>query len=479
MINRVDRAGHRVTPASPRRHLLVFAAFVVGYFLLGMAGLQLQSAQAGVTPVWPASGLALAMVYWFGLGHVIAILPAMLALAWTLGLPLEVAVPSAAGSMLEAALPAYLLRRLGVDPGLRHLRDAMLFVALGPVLGPVFSATAGSFAFHLLGDSSFDPLRLWLLWWLGNSIGLLLFGGLGLVAVARRSLRLQGGELVALLFAAVVAIVITALGLLQVMNVSSTLVLYLLIPVFVLIALRGDQLPVLLLGTLVMGVVVLSAAWLPPEILAQDHLGILYLDVSLLWVVTFTGMIVSSARQEMQAREQVAWLAEHDPLTRLFNRHAFMKQLEQVMAQPVEAGPGNVLLFLDLDRFKALNDAEGHRAGDQVLRDVGALLVEQVRSADTVARLGGDEFAMILRDCRPADACVIAENIRRVIEDYVYRGREGTHQVEGSIGVLVLGEEQSSPEGALHAVDSACYQAKRAGRNRVEVYKAEMAGALA
>ncbi len=447
----------------------LFLVFIGGYYLLGMAGLQLQSAQTGISPVWPASGFAFAMVYWFGWSLLAAILPAMLLLGWQLGVPLEIAAISAVASMLEAGVPNYLMRRMNVDPGLRHLRDALMFVAVGPVLGPVFSATAGSIAFVLLGGSDLDLVRLWLLWWLGNSVGILLVGGFGLVAVARRSLRVTGRRLIELLAGLSLVVIVSTLGLLQVVDITSPLVLFLLIPVFVLIAQRGDQLPVLTLGMAALVVILLSSLWLPRESLAQTKLGIIYLDISLLWVVTFTGMIVSSARQEMNAREHVTWLARHDPLTRLVNRHAFMERLEKILPRVKQKRASCILLFLDLDRFKDLNDAEGHRAGDRVLRDVGVLLSEEVRAVDTVARIGGDEFAVILEDCQLLDACAIAENIRTVVERYEYTGSRGLHRIEVSVGLVAISPEHGSPEDVLHAADSACYEAKRGGRNRVWV----------
>ncbi len=456
-------------PTGVVRPAVIFLFFIAGYFVLGMAGLQLQSAQTGVTPAWPASGFAFAMVYWFGLGQIIALLPAMLALGWVVGLPVEVAVVSAVGSMLEAGVPAYILRRAGVDPGLRHLRDALLFVAVGPVLGPVFSATAGSIAFQILGGSEFDLLRLWLLWWLGNSVGFLIVGGFGLVVAARRSIHLGGKQLIQLLVACAVTMLVTAVGMLQVVDISSPLVLYLLIPVFILVAQRGDQILVLVLGVMAVVVMLLSAAWLPAESLAQTDLGILYLDVSLIWVVVFTGMMTSSARHEMNMREEASWLASHDPLTGLGNRHVFMERLETTL-QRVGEEANHVLVFMDLDRFKDLNDAEGHRAGDQVLRDIGSFLCKEVRTADAVARLGGDEFAVILEDCRLLNACAIAENIREAVQRYEYTGKHGTHRLEVSIGLVELRRRHSSPEDALHDADSACYEAKRLGRNRVCIY---------
>jgi diguanylate cyclase (GGDEF)-like protein len=259
---------------------------------------------------------------------------------------------------------------------------------------------------------------------------------------------------------------ITAVGLLRVVDISSPLVLYLLIPVFILAAQRGDQTLVLLLGVMAVVVMLLSAAWLPAGSLVQTNLGILYLDVSLIWVVVFTGMMISSARHEMNMREEASGLASHDPLTGLGNRNVFMDRLETTL-QRVSEEANHVLVFLDLDRFKRLNDAEGHRAGDQVLRDIGSLLRQEVREADTVARLGGDEFAVILEDCRLLDACAIAENIRERVHRYEYTGKHGTHRVEASIGLVELRRRHSSPEDALQDAESACYEAKRVGRNRV------------
>jgi diguanylate cyclase (GGDEF)-like protein len=159
----------------------------------------------------------------------------------------------------------------------------------------------------------------------------------------------------------------------------------------------------------------------------------------------------------------------HDPLTRLINRYAFMERLEALLSGPPDE-VSRVLLLLDLDRFKDLNDAEGHRAGDQVLREVGMLLNREVRPQDSVARLGGDEFAVILEDCELLDACAIAENIRGAIERFEYRGAHGIRRVEASIGLVKLHRRHTTPEDAVHDVETACYAAKRAGRNRMWVH---------
>lgn len=451
-------------------HVVAFALLIAGYVGLGLLGLQLQSSHVGVTLVWPAAGLAFAAVYWLGYVHLLALAPAMLVLAALVGVPVEVAGLSAVGSMLEAGIPVLLMRRFDVDPRLAHLRDALLFVGFVALLGPVFSATTGGLAFYLLGADPVEFAKVWLLWWLGNSIGLLIVGGFGLVVVARRSWRVRGRVWMEVAVAGWVVAVITIVGMYQVAESAPPLVNYLLIPVFVLIAQRGDQYPVSVLAMTALSALLVAGSWLPHASLAPEEFGGLYLDVSLLWVVTFTGMLTSSARREMRAREEVSWLATHDPLTRLLNRHALMERLEEVLDRRKSQSDAAVLLVLDLDRFKELNDIEGHRVGDRVLRDISVILIEEIRSADTVARLGSDEFAVLLADCRLLDACSVAENIRSVIEGYEYHGDHGRHRVEASIGMVELATRHASPEDVLHDADHGCYEAKRAGRNRVWVF---------
>jgi diguanylate cyclase (GGDEF)-like protein len=185
-------------------------------------------------------------------------------------------------------------------------------------------------------------------------------------------------------------------------------------------------------------------------------------------MASFTGLIVASAHHERRNRERLTWLASHDPLTDLINRHAFSQRLQDALGSIDKHDRNHAVLCIDLDRFKRINDAEGHAAGDRVLREVAALLMDEVRRRDTVARLGGDEFALLLESCPLVEACGIAENIRRAVESYVYRGEMGDYDVEASIGVVEVDGRHDSGE-VLHAADLACFEAKRAGRNRVWV----------
>ena len=169
-----------------------------------------------------------------------------------------------------------------------------------------------------------------------------------------------------------------------------------------------------------------------------------------------------------EQRERLTWASSHDSLTGLANRAAFEVLLEQASA--LAASEPFCALFIDLDRFKLVNDSSGHAAGDALLRDVADVLAAQVRKSDTVARLGGDEFAVLLDHCPVAQAQVIAEKIRSAVIAYelVWEGR--THNVGASIGLVPVDALLTTAAEVLRAADAACYDAKRQGRNRVAMH---------
>jgi diguanylate cyclase (GGDEF)-like protein len=132
-------------------------------------------------------------------------------------------------------------------------------------------------------------------------------------------------------------------------------------------------------------------------------------------------------------------------------------------------------MFIDLDRFKAINDSAGHAAGDEVLRQIARLLQAQVRESDSVCRLGGDEFAVLLPGCSLERAQQLAEQIRAAVDNWrlLHEGQE--HSVGTSIGVAAVSAEMADMAAVLRAADSACYDAKHGGRNRVATYSARQA----
>lgn len=165
-------------------------------------------------------------------------------------------------------------------------------------------------------------------------------------------------------------------------------------------------------------------------------------------------------------RERLSWTASHDALTDLVNRREFEHRLEEQLRERRSTEVACVL-FIDLDRFKAVNDRAGHAAGDELLRRMATLMSEGMRSQDTVARLGGDEFAILLRGCSKEAGLVIAERVRARIAAFRLEWSGESFQVGASIGLVEIDPSLSDSAAVMAHADAACYEAKRSGRNAV------------
>jgi diguanylate cyclase (GGDEF)-like protein/PAS domain S-box-containing protein len=175
---------------------------------------------------------------------------------------------------------------------------------------------------------------------------------------------------------------------------------------------------------------------------------------------------------EAQAlRHQLSYQATHDALTGLINRQEFERRLERMLVETRGDGEAYALLYLDLDRFKVVNDTCGHTAGDQLLRQITARLHERLRGRDTLARLGGDEFGVLLEHCPLDQALRIATELRDAAQDYRFVWEGKPFSVSASIGLVPLSAAIGSVSAALAAADAACYAAKEQGRNRVHLYQ--------
>jgi diguanylate cyclase (GGDEF)-like protein/PAS domain S-box-containing protein len=168
----------------------------------------------------------------------------------------------------------------------------------------------------------------------------------------------------------------------------------------------------------------------------------------------------------------MSYQASYDALTGLVNRREFERRLEEALVS-TSAGARHALCYLDLDRFKAVNDESGtHVAGDALLREIAALIKEAVRDSDTVGRLGGDEFGILLAGCPLEKARQIADDVVRAVNDHRFVWKDKIFSVGVSVGLVeVTGESSTSMEDLLHAADSACYVAKNQG-GHVHVYSA-------
>ncbi len=165
--------------------------------------------------------------------------------------------------------------------------------------------------------------------------------------------------------------------------------------------------------------------------------------------------------------QQLSYLARHDTLTNLINRHEFEIRLKRAINQAYNHHCQHALLYMDLDQFKVINDTCGHSAGDELLRQVTALLQSMMRQRDTLARLGGDEFGVLLEHCDTSEAKLIAEKLCQAVSDYHFIWNESRFTVGVSIGLISINQTSGSLENVLSLADNACYAAKDSGRNRV------------
>ncbi|MGE5657735.1 MAG: EAL domain-containing protein [Actinomycetota bacterium] len=171
-----------------------------------------------------------------------------------------------------------------------------------------------------------------------------------------------------------------------------------------------------------------------------------------------------------QAR-QLSWQATHDALTGLINRREFEYQLEQAINSAQNHHQHHALLYLDLDRFKIVNDTCGHVAGDELLRQISELFKNRIRKTDTIARLGGDEFAVLLYQCPVEQGIHVAESLLQSIQAFRFAWQDKTFSIGVSIGLVAINADTLSLSNVLIAADAACYAAKDKGRCRVQVYQ--------
>jgi diguanylate cyclase (GGDEF)-like protein/PAS domain S-box-containing protein len=190
----------------------------------------------------------------------------------------------------------------------------------------------------------------------------------------------------------------------------------------------------------------------------------------LLWSGRYEDGIWYATARDVTDREQLERGALHDPLTRLPNRVLLMDRARQALARLHRGRNPVALLFIDLDRFKAVNDTLGHAAGDELLVLVARRLVEVLRDSDTVARLGGDEFVILAEDLDgDAEAVAVAERVLHVLEESFEVGAAEI-SMRASVGVAVAHDPSANADELLREADMAMYRAKDAGGHDLELF---------
>jgi diguanylate cyclase (GGDEF)-like protein len=190
-------------------------------------------------------------------------------------------------------------------------------------------------------------------------------------------------------------------------------------------------------------------------------------------VVVGAVMVIRDVTESYRLARELSWQASHDSLTGLVNRSEFERILERALRTASSHGEHTVLLYMDLDQFKVVNDTCGHLAGDHLLKQLSAILQERLRAGDVLARLGGDEFGVLLTGCDIDQAHTIAEDLLKTVAEFRFVWNHHTFHVGLSIGMVAGGKNGESVADLLTAADVACYAAKDAGRNRVHLFRSD------
>jgi len=192
-------------------------------------------------------------------------------------------------------------------------------------------------------------------------------------------------------------------------------------------------------------------------------------DAQLLWILA---LVAENQLTREHGNETLIRFAFTDFLTGLKTRGYFEQQLELEIKRSERKKQQFALLMIDIDFFKQLNDRYGHHAGDQVLRDVAAILVKDMREVDTVARYGGEEFVIVLPETSQPGALFVAQRLRKAVEQsrFFAGSPQAVESLTISIGIAIFDQDASFKRDLIENADAALYAAKNQGRNQVVLY---------
>ena len=443
------------------RRLVLLAILAAVYFVAGKLGLQLAFLHASASPVWPATGIALAAVLLLGQTVWPAIFAGAFLVSVTTTGTLATALGIAVGNTTEALLGALLIQRwVGGREVFGRARRVMRYTVVAAAVSTV-GATVGLSCLELAKQAPWPDFgSIWLTWWLGSTTGLLIVAPTVLLWISNPRVAWRApqlGEAVA---------VLASLGLVgQVVfgewspAAAQRLPLeFLCIPPILWAAFRFGP------RETAMGVLLLSAmairgtlSGLGPFVRGTPNESLVLLQ-AFLGALAVIGLTVAAAISDHRHTEQqLRSLSVSDPLTGLANHRRLVAVLEEEIERSGRTERPFALLFLDLDDLKIINDRHGHLVGSRALCRLADALNATCRGVDTVARYGGDEFAVVLPE---SDEAAAWEVVRRVGERL--EGDMERPSIRASMGVAVYPRDGHSAEALLGTADRALYDMKRA-----------------
>ena len=450
----------------------------LAYLISAKLGLSLATVANNVTLVWPPTGLALFALLVFGVRLWPWVFVGAFITNYTTGLSVAPAAAIAAGNALEALAGFYLLRAVHFDIALNRVRDVVYLVTLAAGLSTMVSASVGATALALSGTIPWTSFSLvWLNWWMGDAMGNLVFASFLLAWSQKTCFTLRPAK--------IVEVMLLILGLISVAHLALSGHLahsgkplplaFVTFPLLIWAALRFEMRGATG-ATLIVGAVSLF------NIIQGDSLfgsaGV-FESMLLLWlyinVCAITGMaLAASVSERRHAENRLRHLAQHDALTGLPSRAVLGDRIEQAILSADRHHHQVAVLFVDVDRFKVINDTLGHSAGDDFVIQVAERLRKSVRAKDTVTRQGGDEFVIVLDDVNQIEAATKVANTVLEAMRNCFIVRDTPLHMSASIGISLYPADGGNAETLLKHADVAMYRAKDMGRNNYIFYSADM-----
>ena len=442
------------------RYVAMVVLLAVALTVLSLAAILLQPSE-NVSLVYPATGLAVALLWGFGLRWWPAVVLAQYALSYRASHSFWVAFLVAATELLVIITFCAVARNFRLSRELARVRDVTIFV-----VAAFFTTSLGGIV-TLIGETffnlhytaqriAFDALSFWL----SDFVSLLIF--VPLVLGWRRwpfATRIAFQRWLALS-----ALLVTIGAAIAATGDPASSTLFVLLPIVVFTAIVAGAPGTAAAGTILL-FILLGIRDPRHESLVDGIIPVVFIGTA-----TATGYFLAAVWGEReQGAKRLFHLAHHDPLTGMYNRH----ELESRLRKAVNAGPpsAHALLYLDLDQFKLVNDTCGHMAGDRMLQELSAELQRSAPQDASFARLGGDEFACILIGATTDSALAVANALHDATARYRFRFGSMSFGVGVSIGITFFPDEEGdTADAVLGRADVACYVAKEDGRHRSHVY---------
>lgn len=469
--------------AGSLRRLPYFAqvtALAVIYFAVAKLALTFAISPGYATAVWPPSGIALAALLLLGNRLWPGVWLGAALVNFTVNFSPVVPLVIATGNTLEALAGAVLIRHfiVGLSCRFEHAPDVFKFVAVAAV-SCIVAATVAVVSLTLAGFVSWPQfLANWVTWWQGDVAGIIIVTPLILSWSVPHPVAWSQWRLVELACFVALLLGVTHLAFgpgPQFLPVSWA---FLILPLIIWAAYRFSQREITTAIAAVSGL----AIWYTLN--GEGPFRSPSFNVSLLALLAFisilvvTGLLLNAiegerARAIKDLETELRGVQDEaitDPLTGLSNRRYLWHFLPYELLRIARRETSLAVIMIDLDRFKEVNDAYGHEAGDLVLTKVGALLKKHIRDSDIACRYGGEEFVLVLPDATLEGTRRRAEGIRTAVKEMKldYRGKAITG-VTASIGIAMFPEHAEDSESLMRIVDSLLYEAKHSGRDRIVV----------